>query len=172
MEVGSVWKPSTLVGGSLSVSTVVPSRAARPYPTPSDGSPGVSRVGRGGEAAAAGGAGGLRHHCQVGRGLDQGLCSQLDSWGGGRDPAEKDFPETSPTNKPHTQPLEQQLYLSQNLGPDGNRAARHSQAPAGPGAGNNCHEGRLRSVFGVLDCREDPTRTSEGPMDPRPLLCS
>ena len=47
MEVGSVWKPSTLVGGSLSVSTEVPSCAAGPYPTPSDGSPGVSGLGEG-----------------------------------------------------------------------------------------------------------------------------
>lgn len=36
----------------------------------------------------------------MGKGLDQGLCSQLDSWGRGRDPAEKEFPETSPTTDP------------------------------------------------------------------------
>ena len=60
MEAGGVWKPSTLVGGSLSVATEVPSCPAGSHPTPSDGSPGVSRVGKGGEAPAAGGAGGRR----------------------------------------------------------------------------------------------------------------
>lgn len=86
MEAGGVWKPSILVGGSLSVTTEVPSRPAGPHPTPGDGSPGVSRVGSGGEAPAAGGTGGLRPPLTGGQFSEPGALFSAGQLGWGEGP--------------------------------------------------------------------------------------
>lgn len=71
-----------------------------PTPPPVMGAQGFQELGKGVRHLQQEVLGDGDHHRQVGRGLDQGLCSQLDSWGRGRDPAEKELPETSPTASP------------------------------------------------------------------------